>query len=82
MTTYWFRKRKGIRSKDLGYGFVPISREGWLSTLVFVLFILFIGYSNGLFQDDPEKINMIGYYIEFIICLVIFIFFAKSKCED
>ncbi len=30
MSKYWFRKRQGLMSKDMGYGWIPITIEGWL----------------------------------------------------
>ena len=36
MSKYWFRKRQGIESKDLGWGWVPISWEGWLVVVGFI----------------------------------------------
>jgi hypothetical protein len=34
---FWFRKRKGLFSKDLGYGWVPISWQGKVIILLFIL---------------------------------------------
>jgi len=28
MSKYWFRKRQGLMSKDMGYGWIPITIEG------------------------------------------------------
>ena len=36
---YWFRKRKGLFTKDLGYGWMPISWEGGLFVTGVVLYI-------------------------------------------
>lgn len=38
---YWFRKREGINSKDMGYGWVPISWQGVLAVLFFVAVAVF-----------------------------------------
>ena len=40
MNKYWFRKRRGLFSKDLGYGWVPITLEGGVSVTVFILIII------------------------------------------
>ena len=34
---YWFRRRAGLKSRDLGYGYVPVSWEGWIIVLFFIL---------------------------------------------
>ncbi len=39
---YWFRKRRGILTKDMGWGWRPTSWQGWLITLGFVFFIFWI----------------------------------------
>ena len=36
MNKYWFRKRAGLKSKDLGWGWVPVSWEGWLVVVLMV----------------------------------------------
>jgi hypothetical protein len=44
MSKYWFRKRKGLFTKDLGWGWVPISWEGGVVIIIFVLLILFFAW--------------------------------------
>ena len=36
MNKYWFRKRAGLKSKDLGWGWVPVSWEGWLVVVLMI----------------------------------------------
>ena len=36
---YWFRKRKGLFTKDLGWGWAPISWEGWIVTFLFIIIV-------------------------------------------
>jgi len=78
MTKYWFRKRKGLFKKsdsplgfDLGWGWVPISWEGWLTVIGFVLvvWVLFLSKSG---WD----------WIQFIIGLIVFAFIADLKTEE
>ncbi|MDP7477394.1 MAG: hypothetical protein QF442_03020, partial [Candidatus Peribacteraceae bacterium] len=45
MAKYWFQP------KSYGYGFYPISWEGWLATLVLLIMILLSGWANGIFSE-------------------------------
>ena len=40
MEKYWFRKRRGLFTKDFGWGWMPISREGWLFASGIILYII------------------------------------------
>ena len=40
MAKYWFRKRRGLLSPDLGIGWVPISKEGWIVVAGYLAFII------------------------------------------
>lgn len=40
MNRFWFRRRLGLFSKDLGWGWTPTSYQGWLLTLILVIFII------------------------------------------
>lgn len=44
MTKYWFKPKK------YGYGFFPISWEGWLATLIMLGLVFLSAYTNGFFE--------------------------------
>jgi len=72
---YWFR------SKYYGWGFFPISWEGWLATLVVILLIMASAYSNGFFTD-PEHVsgeNVVRYLFDVAIISVVLTLVFKPK---
>lgn len=71
MVKYWFRKRKGLFSGDLGWGWIPISWEGWL------IILGFIGAFYWMFtKTDFNK------WITLVVIIIIFAFIADLKTED
>jgi hypothetical protein len=68
MTKYWFRRRKGLFSKDLGWGWIPISIEGWLvivATLAIIVGSFFLlGVRNG---DYIRGLGFLGLIIVLIL---------------
>lgn len=60
MNKYWFRKRQGLKTKDLGWGWIPISWEGWLVILLFFALIGIFGYILGIFKSNvPTSRNFV-----------------------
>ena len=39
MADSWFRRRKGLFTKDMGYGYMPINKEG-VFLVIFTIIIL------------------------------------------
>ena len=77
---YWFRKREGLISKDLGWGYTPISWEGYLS--IIVLFGLIV-LSFFIFNLVNAKLwQGIGFAITVVVLMVIFVIIAKPKTRD
>jgi len=76
MTKYWFKP------KQYGYGFVPISVEGWIATLILILAGLFLAYVNDFF--NPLKITLVNslfFTLEIIILGFIFLKIFEKKCK-
>jgi hypothetical protein len=72
----WFRKRKGIRSKDLGYGWVPIS---WQGNLMIFLFIL-INVVGNIYFGFPYAENSVAKFFAILgISIILFAIIAKYK---
>ncbi len=69
MTKYWFRRRKGLFTKDLGWGWTPISLEGW-AVVTITLILIFLSYS---FWDikSAEYGRGIGFLVTLIILIVV-----------
>ena len=45
---YWFKPKR------YGWGFFPISWEGWAVTLLMIVLLAVAAYADGLFFLDPE----------------------------
>lgn len=52
MNKYWFRKRRGLLTKDLGWGWIPISWEGWVTIASALALIVASGFAIGVFSDE------------------------------
>lgn len=52
MNKYWFRKRRGLLTKDLGWGWIPISWEGWVTIVSALALMVASGLAIGVFSDD------------------------------
>jgi len=50
MNTYWFKP------KSYGYGFVPVTWEGWLATLLLIGILLLSIGANGLYSEEPPEL--------------------------
>lgn len=78
----WFRKRRGLFSPDLGWGYVPISWEGWVSILVFIGIVLgwtaFMGLFNAELATDADGIN---FAIGLFVLIIMFVGFCHSKVK-
>jgi hypothetical protein len=63
MDKYWFRKRRGIKSKDAGWGWVPISWEVWLTLFVLFVLIGIVGFVLGIFSDEVTIADVLLFLI-------------------
>jgi hypothetical protein len=73
MDKYWFRKRRGIKSRDAGWGWVPITWEGWLTLIVLIILIGIVGFVMGVFSDEVSIANV----QLFLLVSGILVFFAS-----
>jgi len=85
MNKYWFRKRKGLGSNDYGWGWVPITWQGW--TLVFVLvasvFVsAFVFLGDNIANDVDPSLATVLAYIGVVVALIAasaFICYKKTR---
>ena len=76
MNKYWFAP------KDYGYGYVPISIEGWIATLGLILIGLFLVYINRFFNPVEMNIQMpIFFLLEIIILSFTFLKIFEKRCK-
>ena len=76
MTRYWFKPKR------YGYGFYPVSWEGWLATLGLVGIVLLSGCVNNFFIDPgPSRSESIRFVLDVFIfaALATLLFEGKMK---
>ena len=73
MKKYWFKP------KHFGYGFFPITWEGWLSTLVLILLIFMSAYVNGFFSEEVSSKGGFDFLLDVIVICTIFTLLFKDK---
>lgn len=69
---YWFKR------KLYGWGWVPAKWQGWLTTFIFIIALVFI-VQNIAVHHNTGPANM--YWIAFVILLVILIMIGYKKGE-
>ena len=74
-----------FKPKTYGYGFFPISREGRVATLIFVIVLLWIAYTNWFFDPNMENEIAVWAVINFlfnvIVMSVLFTLLFKNKVK-
>lgn len=76
MNKYWFKP------KDYGYGYVPISAEGWIATLFLIFMGIFLVYINNLFNSSKVTLqNALLFPLEITILGFAFLKFFEKKCR-
>jgi hypothetical protein len=76
MKKYWFAP------KTYGYGYVPISAEGWIATIALILIGIFLAYTNNIF--NPLEITIkdgLLFVIEITIIGFSFLKLFEKKCK-
>ncbi|MCK9595732.1 hypothetical protein M0R19_00925 [Candidatus Pacearchaeota archaeon] len=76
MNKYWFAPKR------FGYGYVPISIEGWIATIILIFIGLLIGYINNIF--NPTNINFydsLFFVGEIILLGFIFLKLFEKRCK-
>jgi hypothetical protein len=80
-TVTWFRKRKGLRTRDLGWGFVPIKWQGWIILCVWLALILFFAIYFEIPGRNGSLQNGLKFVAVFIVLTAIFYLIARWKTE-
>jgi len=75
MKRYWFK------SKSYGYGFHPISWEGWISTLVLVGLLSISAYVNGFFTAEVGIKSGLSFLFDVVIVSGVFTALFKDNVE-
>ncbi|MFA4960070.1 MAG: hypothetical protein WC548_00200 [Candidatus Pacearchaeota archaeon] len=78
--TPWFRKRNGIFSKDIGYGWIPITWQGYILLIIFLAINFF-----SVFYFDIPKGNLdsiLSFFVVLFLSIFIFIVIATKKTNN
>lgn len=76
MNKYWFKP------KDYGYGYVPISVEGWISVITLIGIGIFLAYLNNFFNHSLITFqNGLFFTLEIIILGFVFLKIFEKKCK-
>ena len=71
---YWFKRRR------YGWGWTPVTRQGWLSVLVFMVVI--IGAAVYLLPEKPEvptSLQLVTYLLVFLSAIFILVGISYAK---
>jgi len=79
MSKYWFRKRRGLLTHDLGWGWVPISWEGWATIVGCLAVIVLASFSFDLFGGSTTFFQAIGFLVVVIATLVFGAYISNLK---
>jgi len=75
MSKYWFKP------KNYGYGYVPISKEGWIAVLGLILIGFLLAYLNNFFNiTSLTLLNGLIFAIEITILGFLFLKLFEKKC--
>ena len=69
---YWFKR------KLYGWGWVPVTWQGWLSTLVFIGVILLLSL---ILRNEPTGLDIVIFIVGLLIADFVFIAIAMKKGE-
>ena len=75
MKKYWFKPKR------YGYGFCPISWEGWLATLFLVGLLFLSAHINNFFTPEIKTENGLMYLLNIFIIAGLFTFLFRNKVE-
>ena len=81
MNKYWFRKRRGLFTKDLGWGWIPISWEGWVLIIVSLLLIVGAFFAFDLITPGNTLGKLAGYLVSLIGIIVLASYVSHLKCR-
>jgi hypothetical protein len=78
---YWFKP------KMYGWGFVPITWQGWLFTIVLLLFVLIAMVRNGLWlpgfplEYEVNILQILSFVFDITVLVLGASWFMEKKCD-
>ena len=75
-TQHWFVPKK------YGYGFLPVSWEGWLMTFGLVCVVMVSAFAHNLFSLlGPTVQQLAAFLVDVVMIGVLFSYFAEKKTK-
>jgi len=81
MNKYWFRKRRGLFTWDMGWGWIPISWEGWLLLAMYFIAIFSAGILEGVYKPDASISEGIWFCVDLLFLTLLLAFVCSRKCR-
>ncbi len=75
MNKYWFLP------KLYGYGFFPITWQGWLATLVLLTLMILSAYINNFFNCQVGPQNGSRFFLDIVVLTLLFTVLFKNKVK-
>ena len=76
MTKYWFKP------KTYGYGFYPITWQGWLATLALLVALFASAYTNGFFDLTEDSVLPVKDGVRYLLDIFIIVSVFTALCKD
>lgn len=73
------RKKHWFVPKTYGWGFVPVSWEGWFMTLVLIVVLFLSAKVNGFFTEQVTEYQVIRFLLDLLFAIGTFSYFAEKK---
>ena len=72
-TNLWFKR------KSYGWGWIPVSWQGYVVTIVYIVLMITFPYIN--FREAPDGNLLVGFVFPFVIFTSILIYICYKKGE-
>jgi len=81
MNKYWFRKRKGLKSIDVGWGWIPVSWEGWLSLILIVILVFLFAAVLNITSGGASLSQVLFFVAGLAVIVVVASLLSRSKTQ-
>ena len=83
MNKYWFRKREGLKPEkgSWGWGWFPITWEGWTLLGVAALLIVASGFAFDIIDVKATIANVVSFIIAVFVIIAATSYISYLKCR-
>ena len=68
--------------KSYGWGFVPVSWQGWVATLALIVIILYAGWLDGIFADPMPPTAGMRFVLDLVLITGVASWFFEKKMNE